>query len=209
MASILSYALTTLSDVKESLGIASNDTTKDNLITRKINQATRAIEAYCGRRFKETTYTNELYFGTNTNQIVLRNRPITSTQTFGIQVRDTPLNQNTFETVDTNLYFTDANSGVVDLEFRALGQAGSYQITYSAGYATIPEDLAEACASLACFYVQNANSSQIGAKKKQEGQRTLEYNNNNNLLSFDNIMAQLGIDGIINSYANYPVMTDR
>lgn len=209
MASLLSYALTSLSDVKESLGIASGDTSKDNLIIRKINQATIAIENYCGRRFKETTYTNELYFGTNTNQLILRNRPITATQTFGLNIRDTSLNQNSFEAIDTTLYFADANSGVIDLDFRAIGQAGRYQVTYSAGYPTIPADLAEACASLAAYYVTNAAGTQVGSALKKEGQRELRYANNNNLLSFDNIIAQLGIDSIINSYANNPVMTDR
>ena len=209
MASILSYALTSVSDVKESLGIPSGDTTKDNLITRKVNQATIAIENYCGRRFKETTYTNESYFGTNTTQIVLRNRPITATQTFSLGVRDTILNQNSFEVVDANLYFTDANSGVIDLDFRAIGGVGRYQVTYSAGYAIIPADLAEACASLAAYYVTNAAGTQVGSALKKEGQRELRYATNNNTLSFDNIIAQLGIDSIINSYANNPVMTDR
>ena len=32
MASLLSYALTSVSDVKESLGISTGDTSKDNLI---------------------------------------------------------------------------------------------------------------------------------------------------------------------------------
>lgn len=209
MASLLSYALTNLADVKESLGIASSDTTKDNLIIRKINQATRAIETYCGRRFKETTYTDELYGATNTDQFVLRQRPVTSTVTLSIGVRDTPLNDNDFEAVESTLYFVDANSAVVDLNFRAIGHWGRYRVTYSAGYATIPEDLAEACASLAAYYVRNPSGQQIGVAMLQEGQRSTRYGNNNHLLTFANIMAQLGLDEILNSYANNPIMTDR
>lgn len=209
MASLLSYALTNLSDVKESLGIASSDTSKDNLVIRKINQATRAIEAYCGRRFKETTYTNEVYTATNTDQLILRQRPITSTVALSFGVRDTPLNDDDFESVETTLYFADANSGVIDLNFRAIGHWGRYRVTYSAGYATIPEDLAEACASLAAYYVNNASGAQIGVNEKQEGQRRVKYGANNQTLSFDNILAQLGIDQIINSYSNSPVILDR
>lgn len=207
MATLLSYALTNVSDVKESLGIASSDHSKDNLIIRKINQATRAIEAYCGRRFLQTTYTDELYTAPNTNQLVLRNRPIVGSVSLG--VRDTSLNDDDFEAVETSLYFSDANSGVIDLNFRAIGSWGRYRVTYTAGYATIPEDLAEACATLAAYYVTNASGTQVGLNMKQEGQRSTRYGNNNHLLSFDNILAQLGIDQIINSYANNPVMTDR
>lgn len=209
MATLLSYALTTKADVKESLGIASSDTSKDNLIIRKINQATLAIEAYCGRHFKETTYTDEVYNATNTDQLILKQRPITSTTTFSLGVRDTSLNDNDFETIETNLYFADATSGVVNLNFGATGHWGRYHVTYSAGYATIPEDLAEACATLAAYYTTNASGTQVGLNMKQEGQRSTRYGSNNHLLSFDNILAQLGIDQIINSYANNPLMTDR
>lgn len=204
MASLLSYALTNVSDVKESLGIAASDLTWDNLITRKINQATRQIEAYCGRRFKETTYTEELYAAPDTDQIVLRQRPITSTVSLG--VRDTQLNQDDFETVDTNLYFVNTNSGVLDLDFRAIGHWGQYQVTYTAGYATIPEDLAEACASLAAYYTLNASPDDIGKQLIREGQREVRYASTN--LNFESIMANLGIDSIINSYANFPVQAD-
>lgn len=209
MASLLSYALTSVSDVKESLGIASSDTSKDNLIIRKINQATRAIEAYCGRRFKETTYTQEEYAATQIDELILRQRPITATQTFGLEIRDAGLNINNWETIDPQLYFTDLNSGVINLMFNALGRWNRYRVTYSAGYATIPEDLAEACATLAAYYVRYPSGQQVGVAMLQEGQRSTRFGNNNHLLSFDNILAQLGIDQIINSYANMPVMTDR
>lgn len=203
MASLLSYALTNVSDVKESLGIASSDTTKNNLITRKINQATRAIENYCGRRFILTIYTDEAYNGTYTDQIILKNRPIVGTPT--LSVRDTNLNEDDFDIVDANILFTDANAGILNLDFRAVGRWSAYKVTYQAGYTTIPEDLAEACASLAAYYVNNADGSNIGVSEKQEGQRKLRLGNNNNTLSFNNIISQLGVDSIINSYSNYPI----
>lgn len=201
MATLLSYALTTKADVKESLGIASSDTSKDNLIIRKINQATRAIENYCGRRFLLTTYTDEAYNGTYTDQIILKNRPVVGTPS--LSVRDTNLNEDDFDTVDANIVFTDASAGILNLDFRAVGRWSAYKVTYQAGYATIPEDLAEACASLACFYVQNADGSDVGVAQKKEGLRELRYANSNQ--SFNSIAQQLGIDGIIESYANYPI----
>lgn len=205
MASLLSYALTTKADVKESLGLASSDTSKDNLIIRKINQATRAIENYCGRRFAATDYTNEEYNATQIDELILKQLPINSVTSFDI--RDTGLNQDTWETIDTNLYFSDDNAGILKLMFNARGRWLRYRVTYNAGYTTIPEDLAEACASLACYYVQNADASDVGVQDKQEGQRRLRYAKGN--LTFRQIIEQLGIDEIIDSYANFPVMSDR
>lgn len=207
MASLLSYALTTVSDVKESLGIASSNTTYDNLITRKINQATIQIERYCGRRFKETTYTNQEYNATNIDQFVLKQWPVTATQTFSLDIRDTALNVSTWETIDTQLYFVDTDSGVVYLNFTARGRWKRYRATYSAGYATIPEDLAEACASLAAYYVSNADGSDVGVAEKQEGQRKIRYASGD--LDFGSIAKNLGINETLESYCSNPVIYNR
>lgn len=207
MATLLSYALTTKSDVKESLGISSGDTSKDNLIIRKINQATRAIEAYCGRRFLETTYTQEEYNSTGIDELILKQSPITATQAFSLEIRDSGLNITNWETVDSQLYFVDNSSGVIYLMFNALGRWKRFRANYSAGYATIPEDLAEACASLAAFYVNNADDAGVGLSEKREGQRMVRFANTGQ--SFKGIISGLGIDEIIDSYANFPVITDR
>jgi hypothetical protein len=206
MATILSYALTNLVDVKETLGIASSDSSWDNIIIRKINQATIAIEKYCDRHFKETTYTQEEYPGTNIDQLVLKQRPVTTTQAFSLDIRNSSLNSSNWETLDTQLYFTDLNAGIVNLTFPAMGGWGRWRATYSAGYATIPEDLAEACATLAAYYVLNADGSDIGKVEMREGSRMVRFANAS--LSFDELIKNLGIDGILNSYANSPILLD-
>lgn len=206
MSTLLSYALTNVADVKETMGIASSDHSWDNLIIRKINQVTKQIEAYCGRRFLLTTYTDEVYNSTNSNQLILRQRPVVGS--VALSVRDTPLNESDFETVESTLVYTDANSGVLDLNFQAIGSWGRYMVTYSAGYATIPEDLAEAAATLASYYALNPDGSTVGINEKQEGQRRVKYSDNNSV-TFDSIMSQLGVDQIINSYSNNPVLLDR
>lgn len=214
MANLLSYALCTLADVKESLNISSGDTSKDNLIKRKINQATLAIENYCGRHFKETTYTQELYDAGQIDELVLRQRPVTATTTFALEVRDTGLNSDNWTAADSQLYFTDNSSGVIRLLFNSIGRWGRYRVTYSAGYAPnavwpdgLPEDLREACVSLAGWYVNEADSTSAGVAEKQEGQRRIRYDNQST--DFSSVMRQLGIDQIINSYSNYPLLADR
>jgi len=212
MASLLSYSLTNLADVKESLGISSGDTSKDNLIIRNINKATRSIENYCGRRFKETTYTRELYYATQTDQLVLRQRPLTATTPIVFEIRDTGLNVTDWETIDSQLYFCDVgspqgNAGVIDLLFFARGKAGRYAVTYSAGYSTIPEDLAEACVNLASYWTVNPDARDVGVMSLQEGQRQIRYSRTQ--VTFRTILENLGIDQIIDAYANNPIMTDR
>lgn len=205
MATLLSYALTTKADVKESLGISSAVTTYDNLIIRKINQATRAIEAYCGRRFALTTYTQVEYSATIIDEIVLRQRPITTFTS--LEIRDSTLNEDSWETVDSQLYFVDKNAGVLNLNFNALGRWNRYRVTYTAGYGTIPEDLAEACASLAGFYFNNASGGDVGVSSKREGGREVKFTTATQ--NFAGVLEALGIDSIIDYYANNPLMTDR
>lgn len=207
MATLAANALTTLADVKETMGVASSDHSYDNLIIRKINQVTAQFEKYCGRRFKEATYTDEGYNGTGTDQIVLKNYPITSTVAFSLGNRDNSLNENDWETVDTNRYFANNSSGVIDLTFTAGGGWGRWRATYSAGYATIPDDLAEAAATLAAYYTLNADTSGVGVTKKKEGQREINYSSLD--LSFDELMKNLGLDSILQSYMNYPLNADK
>ena len=158
MATLNSWALTSVADVKESLGITGNS--QNNLIIRKINQATDMIESYCGKNnsqhFKETTYTSEEYDGTGTNQLILKNNPVISLSNFS--ERNTTQNENSWTTIDTQDYFVDLTAGVIDCRFGILKHWNLYKVTYIAGFATIPSDLAEACVMLACALVENAST---------------------------------------------------
>lgn len=205
MATILTYALTSLADVKETLDIDSGITKYDNLIIRKINQATEMIERYCGgRRFAETTYSNVEYDATNDNTIVLRQAPITDTTTFVLQQRDTSLNESDWTTVDTELYFTDTAAGVVELLFNATGRWNRYRVTYSAGFATIPADLAEACATLSAFMFENGTTG-AAIKRKEEGQREIEYYDPRAGSNSTSLIEQLGLDDMLDGYKFFPI----
>lgn len=200
MTVLLDYALCSLSDLKESLGINTN--TQDNLLIRKINQATVMIERYCGgRRFKSTAYTDEEYDATNTDQLSLRQYPII--EFTSLSSRDGTTNDNSWSTVDSEHYFVDNSSGVLDLLFNASGRWNRYKVTYQAGYATIPADLQEACVTLAAYLYENSTSGS-GVKKKQEGARSIEYFDTS-AGSNNDIFTQLNIDDVLNTYAKYPI----
>lgn len=207
MASLNSWALTTLADVKESLGIDAGNTTNDNLIIRKINQATDMIESYCGKNnsqhFASTVYTNEEYDGTGTDQLILKNRPVITFTS--LQQRDSTLNDNDFTTVTADLYFTDMNAGVIDGRFEFLQYYNLYRATYTAGFATIPSDLAEACATLACYLYDNSTSG-TGVKKKSQGPKNIEYFEP---MQGESLMTQLGLDDTLQRYTDIPILADK
>lgn len=205
MADLLSYSLTTLADVKETLGIASGNTSKDNLIKRKINQATRMIEAFCAlpedHHFAETTYSNEEYQGTGSNQFIFNMRPVTSITSF--QRASSDASDASWEDVESEVYFSDnLDAGVMPLLFSEGTRYNSFRVTYTAGYATIPADLAEACVTLAAYLVDNATTGS-GVKSKQEGSRKIEYFEPGSNAS---LIDQLSLDDLLTRYIMTPIM---
>lgn len=202
MASLLSYALTSVSDVKELLDIPSSDTTKDNLIIRKINQATLMIENYTNRRFALTTYTDELYDGSGTDQIVLRQHPVTALTS--LKVRDTELNNNDFDAIETDRYYINENAGIISGLSSFYGGYEKWSVTYTAGYLTIPADIAEAAAMLAAHLASSGSlSSGQSVKRMTEGSRSVEYQDNTS--SSGSLIIELGLDDILAPYVNTAV----
>jgi hypothetical protein len=125
-----------------------------------------------------------------------------------VSVRDSGLNEGNFETLDSKLLFPDADSGVLDLMFNSAKLWGRFHISYRAGYETIPDDLAEAAASLAAYLVNNADSGSVNVKSKQEGQRKVDYSQLG-LGGTVHLFKQLGIDDVLNAYANNAVFADK
>lgn len=200
---LVSHALTTVADVKEVMGVASSDNSYDTIITRKINQATAMIEAYCGlpynHHFLSATYTSEEFTGAGSNQLVLRMRPITALTSF--QYRTTSQNDNDWDDVESELYFLDSAAGVIDLLFTQTNNFNRYRVTYTAGYSTIPADLAEACATLAAYLVDNSISV-TGVKRKQEGRREIEYFQP---AQANSLIELLFLDEVLDQYVMYHV----
>lgn len=207
MTTLVSYALTTLDDVKESLGIPSGNTTKDNLIRRKINQATAMIESFCNlpidHHFKETVYTDELYDGSGTYQLLLMMYPVKEITSLSYRVGSE--NNNNYDTLQTEDYFLDKGTGIISGTYRTNDNVAGYKVTYTAGYSTIPPDLSEACVALASFLVENATTG-TNVKRKREGQREVEYfaaNSSNGSGGTSSLIEELGLDDVLNRYVIY------
>lgn len=204
MATLQTYALTTVADVKELLGISSGDSSKNNLIIRKINQSTAMIETWCNlprdHHFAETAYTQEEYNGSNSRNLILRMNPVNSGETFTLERRNTTLNESSWETIDTEFYHIDYKIGMIEAVFLFLPSPHLYRVTFTAGYSTIPDDLAEACAIISAHYVENATSG-TNVASKSEGQRSISYFQPTEGQS---LIQSLGIDDILSRYERIP-----
>lgn len=207
MATLNSWALTTVADLKESLGIDAGVTSVNNLLIRKINQATDMIEAFCGKNngqhFASTTYTDEEYDGSGTSQLSLRNRPVITFTS--LSERNTTENENSWNTIDTENYFVDSTAGVVESLFTFNRHWNLYKATYTAGFATIPSDLAEACIMLAGALYENSATG-TGVKRKSQGPKEIEYFQPQ---QGGSLIESLGIDDMLARYMDLTVIDDR
>lgn len=200
MTALSSEALTTVADVKEILGITG--VTQDNLITRNINYATKIILNYCGvSSFKSTAYIEE-YDGIGGNELVLRNKPVITITS--VEWRDEAGNNASYELLDTEDYFVDTAAGIIKSLITLGGSYHSWKVTYTAGYATIPDDLAEACARMAAFVTENGTSG-TSIKSKQEGQRKIEYFDSTTASGNASLIDSLGLDDILRPYCDIAI----
>lgn len=139
-ATLSAYALTTLNNVKEYLDL-STAVAKDNLLIRLINTASAAIERGCNRKFLSREYTDEVHFLDNyTRRLMVDNFPITAIDS--ITDDDVALTADELADCQNRTSFI-----YLDTE-----RAGEIKVTYTAGYATIPDDLEQACIMLVDYY---------------------------------------------------------
>lgn len=128
-------ALATISNVKYVWGRRQDDTEDDDRIQTLINLISDRIEYWCGRKFKEATYTDEKYDGNGDNYLFLNQYPITE---FTEIKRD-----NT--AIPSSNYKVYKNQGYLLKETYWTSGYQNLKATYKAGYATIPPALASVC----------------------------------------------------------------
>lgn len=131
--SLNNQALTTVARFKSFAGITV--ATTDARIEVLINIVTDFIEHYCDRRFRKTTYTNQMQDGSGSQTLLLKQYPVDSTAAFQLDTRSGDLNDNDFDTVETNTYHIDYDNGLLEGFFHFAYVPRKYQVTYTAGYA--------------------------------------------------------------------------
>ena len=147
-------SLITLQEAKDYLGITGTD--EDNFLEPIVNMVNDYVEKYVGRKLEATDYDKELYDGPGTNALVLRNFPIISVSEVlerTDEVESATVEERTDE-YDAGYYILNADEGILYRDVPWTRGRGVIEVSYRAGYETIPNDLKWACLSMA-EYLRN------------------------------------------------------
>jgi len=190
---LVAYALVNLADTKETLGITDN--IQDSLLTNLINRATDIIERYCnGRRFASTVYTNEEYDGKGSDYLNVKHYPITTLTS--IDGRSGDFSNPNWSSLDDALYklIDDGTSGPGQIYYsgRFIKGVRNYRVSYTAGFATIPNDLQQACITLIAFLKNQTKST--GMKSETLGRYSYTKSDE------EKDIKELGLDAVLDYY---------
>ena len=133
---IKTYSLTTSQRVADFAGLGTLTGTKLTIMDRLVDQVTEVIEKYLGYRVQETTYTNEEYDTEVAEILLLKNFPVSTTATFALHRRTSALNEDDWDTIDSQYYHIDYASGIIQtangIQFAHTKKG--YRVTYTAGF---------------------------------------------------------------------------
>lgn len=155
--------LCTRDDVKLHLGLTG--TTYDAAITKLVTAASKAVERFCRRRFSVASYT-EYHDGGGKDRLVLAHRPVVSvTNVWDDLERDF----SDDALLEPEEYVTDLNAGMLLLkQGRFFAGVRNVKVVYTAGCATMPEDIAHAAVLLAAIWFRQGREVVEGRGRKSE-----------------------------------------
>jgi hypothetical protein len=145
-------ALTDLARVKLEQGIG--DVTYDALLTGLIDSVSVAMNRWMGRSIESATYTSEKYDSPRSHELLLRQWPIITTTVVLEGTQTLVLGTDYERELERGILIRISGIGGAPISWRSsvqifdeypsLPRLRHISVTYTAGYATIPTDLAEA-----------------------------------------------------------------
>lgn len=163
-ATLHQYALTSLAAVKQFADITTN--ADDDLLVQLINSATDLIERRCGRRFAKTTYAGELQDGDGSDELLLNQYPIAADEPVEVSIDGVALNPTEFQAYD--------QEGMLYRRARWPRGHRNVSIAYTAGYETIPADLAQAANEIVTLLYRRRKNLESSSEKV--GEFSVSYN---------------------------------
>ena len=170
--------LTTLANVKNYLGI---NVTDDVLLARLISAASDFIQSWADRDFSIQTYI-DVRDGTGTNKIMASNYPIVSVTNVTVG------NQAVPESIDGIQYgYRNDNNRIWLVGGRFPMGTGNVQITYEAGYQTVPFAIEQGCIELVAhkYFLKD----RIGINSKVINGETVSYTQKDLRDDFKSVLA--------------------
>lgn len=154
---------TTLATLKNYLNPGSND---DTLLQRLLTAASIAIANYINRDIVSQSYT-DVIDGTGGRVMVLPNYPISAVASVTIDGNIIPVGSVT----TSGFYFT--KSAVILNGYSFCRGYGNVSITYTAGFATIPQDLEQFCIGTVQYWMNDRQRG--GEVSRSMGGQTITY----------------------------------
>lgn len=145
--------LCTLQELKDFMGIAQTDTSKDAILTLYISGISQQIQKQIGRNIFAKDYV-ERYKGTNTAELVLNNYPVNT-----VDMVEYVFENEVYRTLDDYEYDLNQDGGFLTKDDGWLMEGYSIRymsdkvdfprrhirVTYNAGYTDVPFDLKLLC----------------------------------------------------------------
>lgn len=158
--------LTTLANVKSWLNVST--TTDDTLLQRLLSAASGYIQAWCNRVFAEASYT-DTFNGKDKTKQMLGNYPVLSVTSVTVDANVIP--PSTAVTVPG---FVNDIYSVMLRDYWFCRGIQNVVISYTAGYATIPLEVEQACIELVALrYRERQHIGEVS--KTAGGAETVSY----------------------------------
>jgi hypothetical protein len=156
--------LTTLATLKNYLNPGSND---DTLLQRLLTSASFAIESYLNRAIKSASFT-DVFDGTGGRVLLVPQYPITAVTSVTIDGVAIP---SAGGPTTPGFYFTDTK--IILSGYYFTKGLGNVAITYTAGWATVPFDIEQACIDTVQYWLGNRQrNSEVS---RSMGGQTISY----------------------------------
>ena len=162
--------LCSVSDVKQHLGLG--DATHDAFLSALVASASEAIENYCRRKFAATQHT-EYHDGMGSALLLLDQHPVTEVSDLR---QDLDRDFDAAEPISPDDYVVYPREGLLQ-RVSGIFHRGlrNVRVTYTAGYAAIPTDVARACVMLVAEWFNRARQGADGIEQESLGEYAATY----------------------------------
>lgn len=172
-----SLPLCSLRLVKSYMGLEASETARDAQMRAMIGGASRAIENFCKRSFGELqTITGEVHDGDGSSILRPKQTPIVSVE--ALSVSGVAVEAAEYKIYREHIAFDagqeyEPRLRTAQRQFPAGTQ--NVSIDYTAGFAEIPADLADACAQQVIYLMNTLGKTGIDSETNSAGQLSTSY----------------------------------
>lgn len=156
------------SELKEFLGMEIREVEHDSLLNLLITKFSQVICTYCRQEFVKAEYT-ETYDGDGESNLLLDHLPVVSVSSLKIDTIVTAADKYAIRKPEGEIKLIDGSVFTKDFE--------NVEITYEAGYASVPEDVKYVCLDMCARKFKMIDSGRLGMTSQSFGDQSVSYLN--------------------------------